>query len=270
MLVFPNAKINLGLNITGIRTDGFHDIETEMIPIALCDALEIISSDGKKVEFRSSGLLIPGNEKENLCIQAYTLLKEEFHIPAVKIHLHKVIPMGAGLGGGSSDAAWSLKLLNAIFNLNLTANRLLDYARLLGSDCAFFIENIPVFATGKGDQFEKVPLNLQGYSIAVIVPPVHVSTAEAYKTVSVKKPAEDIRYIMKEHPREWKDRLINDFEGPVFQRYSILKKIKGDLYNAGAVYASMSGSGSAVFGLFERRLPEMGAFAGCYTWTGKL
>ncbi len=270
MLAFPNAKINLGLNVTGIRSDGFHDIETVLIPVAFRDILEIIPSGEQKVEFRFSGLTIPGKADENLCLRAYHLIKSVFQIPTVRMHLHKVIPVGAGLGGGSSDAAFTIKLLNDLFSLTMTPLQMMDYAGKLGSDCAFFIDSKPVFATGRGDQFEPVELNLAGYSIVMVIPPVHISTAEAYEYVAVKKPVESLRAILKTSPFEWKDRLVNDFEGSVFKHYPGFLQIKEKLYEAGAVYVSMSGSGSAVYGLFDQLLPDLSSFAGCSTWTGKL
>jgi len=270
MLAFPNAKINLGLNVTGTRPDGFHDIETVLFPVAFRDVLEIIPSEEQPVDFQRSGLSIPGKVEENLCLRAYHLLKSGFQIPAVRMHLHKVIPMGAGLGGGSSDAAFTIKLLNDLFSLAMTPSQMMQYAGKLGSDCAFFIENKPVFASERGDQFEPIEMNLAGYSIVIVIPPVHVSTAEVYAQVAVKKTVESIRAILKASPGEWKDHLVNDFEGSVFQRYPEILQIKEKLYAAGAVYASMSGSGSAVYGLFDQLLPDLNFFTGCNTWTGKL
>jgi 4-diphosphocytidyl-2-C-methyl-D-erythritol kinase len=269
MLDFPNAKINLGLNITGIRADGFHDIETILFPVAFRDILEIVPSGKQKVEFRHSGLTIPGKAEENLCLRAYHLIRSGFQIPAVRMHLHKVIPMGAGLGGGSSDAASVIKLLNDLFSLAMTPLQMMDYAGKLGSDCAFFIDNKPVFATGRGDQFVPLKLNLTNYSIVIVIPPFHVGTTEAYERVSIKKPVESILTILKASPGDWKDRLVNDFEGSVFQRYPGILQIKENLYTAGAVYASMSGSGSAVYGLFDQVLPDLNFFTGCTIWTRK-
>jgi len=270
MLAFPNAKINLGLNITGTRPDGFHDIETVLFPVGFRDVLEIIPNGEQPVEFQHSGLSIPGKAEENLCLRAYHLLKNEFRIPSVKMHLHKMIPMGAGLGGGSSDASSTIKLLKTLFRLALTSAQMMEYAGKLGSDCAFFIENEPVFASGRGDQFEPVELGMDGFSIVIVIPPVHISTAEAYKRVSIKKPDESILNILKASPAEWKDRLVNDFEDSVFQRYPEIRQIREKLYAAGAVYASLSGSGSAVYGLFDRPLADPGSFQDCITWTGKL
>ena len=269
MLRFPNAKINLGLNVTGVRSDGFHDIETVIFPIPLCDAMEVVPSVDNQVDFQHSGLFIPGNYEENLCYLAYQLLKKEFDLPAVKMCLHKIIPMGAGLGGGSSDAAFTIKMLNELFSLELSQTQMIQFARSLGSDCAFFIENTPVFANGRGDQFEPIDLTLSGYSVVIVVPPVHVSTAEAYQHVDTKKPGENIKAILKDPPGEWKNRLLNDFERTVFQTYPEIMKIKEHLYDAGAIYASMSGSGSAVFGLFNQLLPNMDSFKQCMVWTGK-
>lgn len=270
MLAFPNAKINLGLNVTGVRSDGFRDIETVLFPVAFRDVLEIIPSGEQPDEFQHSGLIIPGKVEENLCYRATMLLKDEFQIPSIRMHLHKMIPMGAGLGGGSSDAASTIKLLNDIFSLALLPSQMMQYAGKLGSDCKFFIENKPVFANGRGDQFETIELNLEGYSIAIVIPPVHISTAEAYEMVAIKKPIESIRAILKASPGEWKDRLVNDFEGSVFQRHPEIIQIKERMYAAGAVYASMTGSGSAVYGLFEQELPDLNSFKGCITWSGKM
>ncbi len=270
MLAFPNAKINLGLNVTETRSDGFHTIETVLFPVAFCDILEITASNDQSFKFQVSGLTIPGRTEDNLCIRAYKILKDDFQIPGVRVHLHKMIPMGAGLGGGSSDAAYTIRLLNDIFSLALSPFQMMQYANRLGSDCSFFIENIPCFASGKGDQFETIDLNLAGYSVVIVIPPVHIITAEAYKQVEIKKPAESIRTILKTPPGLWKDRLINDFELPIFRNHPEILKIKENLYNLGAVYASMSGSGSSVFGLFDRLLSDMGSFSDYITWSGKL
>jgi 4-diphosphocytidyl-2-C-methyl-D-erythritol kinase len=270
MLVFPNAKINLGLNVTGKRPDGFHDIETVLIPVDFRDVLEIIPGGEQEVEFRQSGLTVPGKPEENLCLRAYHLLKNEFSIPSVKIHLNKKIPMGAGLGGGSSDAAFTIKALNELLNLDMSSSLMMQYARQLGSDCAFFIENKPVLALGRGDRFEHIKPALAGYSIVIVIPPIHVSTADAYQQVVVRKPLTSIRDLLSVDPCEWKDRLVNDFEDSVFGRYPGIRMIKEKLYEAGAVYASMSGSGSAVYGLFSKQMPGRLDFPGFFSWEGKL
>jgi len=270
MIVYPNAKINLGLNVTGIRTDGYHNIESVFFPVAFRDILEIIPSVDNTVALQLSGLMIPGKVEDNLCLRAYLLLKEEFHLPAVKMHLHKLIPMGAGLGGGSSDAAYTLKLLNDIFVLGLTASDMIEYAIRLGSDCAFFIRNETAFASGKGDDLQSINLDLAGNTICIVIPPVHVDTSEAYKNIKTKVPQERILSIVNESPGEWKGRLVNDFEDYVNQLHPEICQIKKTLYDAGATFASMSGSGSAVFGLFEKGHPVITSFSGCITWTGKI
>lgn len=267
MIVFPNAKINLGLHVTEKRPDGFHNIETAFYPVpGLCDALEIIPSDRQGVEFTTSGLPIPGDPAGNLILKAYHLLLSVIPYPvsgirypgsgklppASRIHLHKVIPAGAGLGGGSSDAAFTLKLLNDLQGLNLSVFQLHDLAKRLGSDCAFFIENKPVFATGRGDQFEPIHLDLTGYRIEIIVPQIHVSTPEAYSMVTPRKPDQSLKDIIQLPVEQWKEKIVNDFEKPVMKKYPVIREAREEMYNRGAVYAAMSGSGSAVFGLFKR------------------
>ncbi|MGA3014765.1 MAG: 4-(cytidine 5'-diphospho)-2-C-methyl-D-erythritol kinase [Bacteroidales bacterium] len=270
MLVFPNAKINLGLKVTGIRPDGFHNIETVLFPISFCDVLEINLSENLPFEFNVSGMIISGKDQDNLCVRAYNHLKKIYDLPNVRMHLHKVIPMGAGLGGGSSDAAFTIKLLNDLFTLALSDLQMQQYASQLGSDCSFFIDDLPCFAFGKGDKFESVNLNLKGYSLVIVIPPVRVSTMDAYKVVEVKKQDQDIRMILETSPLTWKNILSNDFEAPIFQLHPEIRHIKEDLYKAGAVYASMSGSGSAVYGLFDRKIPELNSFPGCKIWTGRI
>ncbi|MBI3501684.1 MAG: 4-(cytidine 5'-diphospho)-2-C-methyl-D-erythritol kinase [Bacteroidetes bacterium] len=277
MITFPNAKINIGLKIIRKREDGFHDIETVMVPLKgiLFDALEIISkskvksqSEGlltekSKIEILISGIKIQGEEKNNLCVKAYELLKKDFPLPAVKIFLHKAIPMGAGLGGGSADGAFMLKLLNEEFELGLAWGELHHYARQLGSDCSFFISNQPALAKGKGDELESIQLNLSGCHIAVVYPTIHVSTAEAYSMMEEWKngrmeewktpqPSNLPFFQPSKLPiKKWKETIVNDFEKVIFPKHPELKKIKEKLYSHGALYASMSGSGSAVYGIFE-------------------
>lgn len=269
MISFPNAKINLGLNVTGIRPDGYHDIETVIIPVGFRDILEIVPCSEGEAAFVQTGLKVPGMPGENLCLRAFQLLRKK--IPGgIKMHLHKVIPMGSGLGGGSSDALSTLTILDAVFSLELNEQQLQEYAGKLGSDCTFFIRNQASFATGRGNKLKPVELNLGGYSIIIVVPPVHVSTAEAYKNVDVKKPFESIPAILKSSPDEWKGRLVNDFEESVFDLYPAIRETKEKLYAAGAVYASMSGSGSSVYGLFDQPPVDPGTFEGCTLWKGKL
>ncbi len=252
MISFPNAKINLGLNVVEKRTDGYHDLETVFYPIQLRDVLEIMKSD--RFEFKSTGLIIDGNSYDNLVVKAYWLLQEKFDLAPIKIHLHKVIPFGAGLGGGSSDAAFMLKMLNEMFNLGLTVSELEKYAGQLGADCPFFVQNKPVYATGVGNQFSPLELSLHKYSIVVVKPPFSVSTAEAYGNIVPKASGFSLEGLNSLKIEEWKNMLRNDFEEPVFKIYPEIAEIKTKLYESGAIYASMSGSGSAVFGLF-RHLP---------------
>ncbi|WP_375577941.1 4-(cytidine 5'-diphospho)-2-C-methyl-D-erythritol kinase [Marivirga tractuosa] len=250
MLKFPNAKINLGLNITAKRADGYHDIESCFYPIPLKDALEIIPS--KKLSFETTGLKISGNSKDNLVLKAYELLKTDFELPPIEIILHKNIPMGAGMGGGSADGAFMLTLLNEYFKLKISTEKLESYALKLGSDCPFFIENKPKLVSGRGEVFENTKLDLSGYYLALVYPDIHISTAEAYSGVKPKKPEISVKAIIENLlVEEWKGKLKNDFEKGVFEKYPQLSKIKNNFYNEGAVYASMTGSGSTMFGIFN-------------------
>ena len=259
MLIFPNAKINIGLNIINRRDDGYHNLETVFYPINIKDALEIVVAE--KLSFESSGLEIPGRTEDNLCIKGYHLLKKDFDLPPVKIHLHKNIPIGAGLGGGSADAAFFIRLINQNFNLRMTDDQMIGYARQLGADCAFFIQNKPMFAFDKGDEFEPIRLDLSKYKIVVVMPPVHVSTAEAYRGVSPAPVKESLMDLIYEPISEWRKFIKNDFEASVFKNHPEIRGVKAALYEAGAVYASMSGSGASVFGIFEDT-PDLSAVEG--------
>lgn len=251
MLCFPNCKINLGLNIIGKREDGYHNLETIFLPIPFTDILEIVISENKIAELAITGL--PVNTENNLCLKAYNLLQKDFRdLPPVKIHLHKAIPLGAGLGGGSSDAAFTLQLLNEKCKLNLNTEQLIDYALQLGSDCPFFIINKPCFATGRGEILETVNINLSDYKILIINPGIHIDTQWAFSKIIPHKPNYAINEIIKQPIETWKDQLQNDFEIPVFAEYPEIGKIKNDLYQQGAMYASLSGSGSSVYGLFAK------------------
>jgi 4-diphosphocytidyl-2-C-methyl-D-erythritol kinase len=251
MIVFPNAKINLGLNITERRPDGYHNLETIFYSLMIRDALEIIESD--ELTFESSGIHIPGDHQTNLCLKAFQLLKQKFNLPPVNIHLHKHVPIGAGLGGGSADAAFMIKLLNQQFELGLTAEHMMDYARQLGADCAFFINNKPVYAFEKGDRFEPVELDLSGYHLVLVMPPVHVSTAEAYGGIRPKPTEVPLKELIRLPLAEWKNHIKNDFEEHIFNAYPIIAEVKNYLYTTGALYASMSGSGASVFGIFKQQ-----------------
>lgn len=252
MIVFPNAKINIGLNITERRPDGYHNIETIFYPLMIKDALEVIESD--ELTFQSSGIEIPGSAESNLCIKAYHLLKKDFpELPAVSIHLHKHIPIGAGLGGGSSDAVFFIRLMNDMYKLGLDAESMMNYARILGADCAFFINNKPVYAFNKGDEFEPVKLGLSKYQMALVMPPVHVSTAQAYGGVKPQPSTTSLKELVKLPIAEWKHHIKNDFEKHIFKAFPVIEQVKTALYDAGALYACMSGSGASVFGIFEQQ-----------------
>jgi len=251
MVTFPNSKINLGLNIVAKRSDGYHDIETVFFPIHLKDPLEIIENE--KLEFSTSGFSIEGEPEKNLCVKAYHLLKKGFpQLPTVQMHLYKAIPMGAGLGGGSADGAFTLKLLNKKFSLSLSEKQLINYSLQLGSDCPFFILNKPCFATGRGEILEQTALDLSEYKFLIVHPQIHISTAWAFSTIKPLKHAKSIKQIIQQSISTWKAELINDFEKPVFEKYPEIKNIKEKLYDEGAIYASLSGSGSAVYGIFKK------------------
>lgn len=251
MILFPNCKINLGLNVVGRRDDGYHDIETVFFPLALCDVLEVIRSPREKFGFTVTGTAAGSDPSDNLCVRAWELLRNDFPaLPPVEMHLHKAIPIGAGLGGGSADAAFTLILLNRKFGLGLSAERLMDYAAKLGSDCAFFILNTPCYATGRGEVLHTAPCNLGMYKFLVIYPGIHISTKWAYSKIRPRVPARSVVDITGEPVDAWRDRLVNDFEAPVLEHYPELGKLKDMLYDAGALYASMSGSGSSFFGIF--------------------
>jgi len=253
MITFPNAKINIGLNVVSKRDDGYHNLETIFYPVKLADALELADSD--ELKFSSSGIEVDGNPENNLVFKAYKLLQKDFKLPPVKLHLHKIIPFGAGLGGGSSDAAFTLKMLDKYFNLKIPSTKLKNYAAQIGADCPFFIENKPVFATGIGDRFQPVNLDLSEFEILIVKPDISVSTPEAFKNIVPQKPSFNLKEIEKLPIEEWKHFVKNDFEKSVFKLYPEIEKLKNTLYEMGAAYASMSGSGSALFGIF-REIPE--------------
>lgn len=258
MITFPHSKINIGLNVISKRADGYHDIESCFYPIGWKDALEIIPS--KELKFNSSGLKIPGVPSSNLCLRAYYLLQKEFGLSPVQIHLHKVIPMGAGLGGGSSNAAFTLKILNEIFKLQLDEKSLLEYASQLGSDCAFFIQEKAVLAKERGNVFEPLQLSLKDYSLVAVNPGVHVDTAQSYSTLTPKKPDTALKELLQEPVIKWKHIIKNDFEESVFKKFPEVEALKNKLYNLGADYASMTGSGSSVYGLFRKKPLLSGMF----------
>lgn len=261
MLCFPNAKINIGLNIVEKRNDGFHNIESVFFPVKLYDVLEAVVDENAEpgsASLTSSGVPIPGNAEENLCVKAYHLINKEYPMPALKIHLHKTIPIGAGLGGGSADAAFFINLLDELFELNLAWGEKHHYARQLGSDCPFFIANKPAFAFERGDKLDFIDLDLKGYQLVLVHPGIHVSTQLAYSLVKPVKPQISLKDLIQLPVEEWNEKIINDFEKPVMEKFSEIAEVKNKLYESGAVYVSMTGSGSAVFGLFKEKqvLPD--------------
>lgn len=253
MISFPNAKINIGLLITGKRPDGFHNLETVFFPVRWSDALEIAYSE--ELNFSSSGIEIACSSESNLVMKAYQLISEDFNIPPLRIHLHKQIPFGAGLGGGSADGAFMLRMLNKTFALNISHEKMIEYAARLGSDCPFFMINQPVFATGRGEVMSPIHISLKGLSLLMVKPSVVVSTASAFRYVVAQQPENSLLDLVQLPVTEWKGNIFNQFETSVFQQFPEIEEIKNQLYNMGAIYASMSGSGSCVFGLFVE-LPE--------------
>lgn len=254
MIGFPNAKINIGLNITEKRPDGFHNLETVFYPVGWSDALEFVSSE--ETSFSHSGILISGEAEANLVMKAYRLLQKDFSLPPLKVHLHKEIPFGAGLGGGSSDGAFMLSMLNKEFKLQLSSAGLEHYAAQLGSDCPFFIRNTPVFASGRGEVMEPAELVLNNWFILLVKPPVAVPTAKAFQWIVPAVPKYSLKTLIRQPVSEWKNTIVNQFELSVFQFFPEIEKVKHQLYEMGAAYASMSGSGSCVFGLFQELPPH--------------
>ncbi|MFT5749129.1 MAG: 4-diphosphocytidyl-2-C-methyl-D-erythritol kinase [Ancylomarina sp.] len=252
MLTYSNAKINIGLNIVEKRNDGFHNIETVFFPIGMQDAIEIADSKSEaSYTFTTSGIPINIDAKDNIVVKAYELIKAKYDFPSQDIHLHKNIPFGAGLGGGSANSAFMIKLLNQKFNLGMSTKEMEDEVKKLGSDCAFFIENKPAFAIEKGDKLSSIDLNLSGYHILLIKPDVHISTPEAYANIKPHQPKTSLKELIKQPIETWKATIKNDFEDSIFPKQPLLAEIKNELYEQGATYAAMSGSGSSMFGLFK-------------------
>ena len=266
MILFANAKLNIGLQVIAKRTDGYHELNSVFYPLPIYDIIELLDTTATKTTLNIQGEHIPGNLRNNLCIRAFELLEKDYGIPPVSIDLIKQIPIGAGLGGGSADASFVLKGLNTLFQLNLTEEQLAGYAAKLGADCPFFIANNPVFATGIGTDFKDLNLSLDGYHIAVIMPNIHISTAEAYAGVQPKVPEVNLEEAIRLPIQEWKFHIRNDFEDGIFERYPLLKEIKETLYQKGAIYASMSGSGAAIYGIFWEKtdLSELAKYGKIY------
>jgi 4-diphosphocytidyl-2-C-methyl-D-erythritol kinase len=266
MLVFPNCKINLGLSIIRKREDGYHDLHSIFYPLPLLDALEIIprQQESGSIQLHLSGIPVPGSTDDNLLVKAYHLIAGNYELPAVDVYLHKNIPMGAGLGGGSSDAAFFIKALNEVAELSLSWGEMHHYAKQLGSDCSFFLINRPCVAEGRGELLEPCELSLSGYYLLLVLPAIHVPTAQAYSAIKPEVPEFMAEEVVKEPIENLKNKLKNDFEASVFAQHPVLESIKKELYENGAIYASMSGSGSAMFGLFKDA-PPAGIFSGRFT-----
>ncbi len=251
MIAFPNCKINLGLNLLARMENGFHELETFFYPVNIHDALEILPAKILETELTVTGLNT-GEVENNICLKAYCLIKKDYpQLPEVRIHLHKTIPLGAGLGGGSADGVAMLQLINKEFDLNISADYLFDYALVLGSDCPFFLLNKPCLAAGRGEKLTPLPISLSGSKLLIINPGIHVSTADAFKNITPAIPQKRIKEIICQPIKTWEAELKNDFEDSIFDKYPTIKKVKEQLYEEGAVYASMTGSGSTVYGIFE-------------------
>lgn len=274
MLAFPNAKINIGLNIIRRRADGFHDLETLFYPVGMCDILEFVPASTPPgpagFYFKNSGILLPGTVEKNLCIKAYHLVKKKWAIPALRIHLHKVIPPGSGLGGGSSNGAFMIRMLSDAFGLGISPERMEKMAAELGSDCPFFIRNKPAFGTGRGENLIPAESILSGYHLVVIHPGISINTSDAYSKVIPKETGRGLFKSIKRPIHEWRHVIQNDFEEQILVDYPEIGKLKETLYGAGALYSSLSGSGSAVYAIFEKEISLRGIPSGYFTWQGRL
>ena len=275
MITYPNAKLNLGLNVVAKRADGYHDLETVFYPVPITDALEVFPMDpdfpsAVDCDLKVTNLHIEGDEQKNLVVRAYQLLKQDFPtLPRIHAHLYKGIPTQAGMGGGSSDCGFMITLLNRQFQLGLSDQQMIDYAAHLGADCAFFVLNQPCYAEGIGERLQPIALNLKGWYLAVVRPDIPVSTREAFSLIVPQHPAQNCRDIVMQPVETWRDALTNDFEKSVFALHPEIGSIKDQLYEMGAVYAAMSGSGSSLFGLFRHPVAldaftAPNTFKGCY------
>ena len=272
VVVFPNAKINLGLRVVGRRDDSFHNIETVFYPVGWCDILEVIENDSiaeKKIDFTVSGNALL-NSEDNLCVRAFRLLENDFKIPPAKAWLHKIIPAGAGLGGGSSDAVNMILLLNKLFSLKISNEKIKEYALQLGSDCPFFLSDKPMYATGRGEVMEEIPEVLKNFFIFIVKPKFSISTAEAYRLVKPNKPQSTLKDLIQLPVQQWKNSIVNDFAIPLGEKFPEINSIKNKFYDAGAVFSLMSGSGSAVYGIFEKETEGGKIFPGYESWSGRL
>ena len=271
MICFPNAKINLGLNIVSKRSDGYHNLETVFYPIGIKDALEIIVKEEQTIDtFFEAGIKIDSSSEDNLVMKALRLMRGHYDFPALEIHLLKAIPFGAGLGGGSADASFMLRLINDTFRLGATNEELASLAVKLGADCPFFIYNHPVFASGIGEVFENIELSLSDYTFVLVKPDIHVSTKDAFGGIAPIHPTHSLKEIVKQPVPDWRGLMVNDFENTVFRKYPSIEAIKDKLYMLGALYASMSGSGSSVYAIFNDKPENIDSlFPGCFIWIGK-
>ncbi|MGD9992461.1 MAG: 4-(cytidine 5'-diphospho)-2-C-methyl-D-erythritol kinase [Salinivirgaceae bacterium] len=275
MIVYPNAKINLGLSIVNKRPDGFHSIETVMYPIPLFDKITLSKNENsagtEKLVFTASGLAIDGVAKNNLIVKAFNLLDADFDLAPTQIHLEKNIPFGAGLGGGSADCAFTITAIDQLYGLKLTNKQMENYAAQLGSDCPFFIKNQPALAKGRGELLSEIPLDLKGQFLALVIPPVGINTKQAYSLVTPKTPETPVEETIKQPVERWRNNLVNDFEFSVYKQLPEIEQVKTTLYKLGAVYASLSGSGSASFGIFNKDLNFKEHFPENYfVWTSQL
>lgn len=267
MICFPNAKINLGLNIVSKREDGYHNLETIFYPIMIKDALEIIEVPGQAEDtFIESGIKTGTNSESNLVMKALGLMRSHFQFPPLEVHLLKKIPFGAGIGGGSADAAFMLKLINSKYSLGASSTDLAKLATQLGADCPFFIYNRPQFASGIGEELEDIDFNLDGYYIALVKPDIYVSTKDAFAMIDPKQPKISLKEIITQPIESWKDIMKNDFEDSIFPKHPMIQHLKEKLYALGAVYASMSGSGSSVYGIFKKKTDLKHHFDRCFVW----
>lgn len=276
-ICFPIAKINLGLNVVEKRSDGYHNLQTVFYPVPIKDALEVHSMDDAfpsnyDCDLKVTNITIDGDEQRNLVVRAYQMLKQDFPtLPRIHAHLWKGIPIQAGMGGGSSDCAYMLLLLNQQFQLGLTDEQLMQYAAKLGADCAFFILSRPCYAEGIGEKLQPIDMSLNGYHIAVVRPDIPVPTKEAFSRIHPHYPAQNCRETVMQPVETWRETLVNDFEESVFALHPEIGDIKQQLYDMGATYAAMSGSGSALFGLFKECPDTLGqAFPNMFTFCSLL
>lgn len=267
MICFPNAKINLGLNIISKRADGYHNLETIFYPIMIKDALEIVEVPNLETDiFIESGIKTGTNADSNLVMKALKLMRSQYQIPPVEVHLLKKIPFGAGIGGGSADAAFMLKLINSKYSLGVSSKELAEMAEKIGADCPFFIYNKPMFASGIGEKLEEVELSLENYYLILVKPEIFVSTKDAFSAIEPTKPSINLKDIIKQPIDEWKNLMVNDFERSIFPKFPMIEHIKQKLYALGAVYASMTGSGSSVYAIFNKKTDLKHHFDGCFVW----